>query len=283
MTTNNSEPEDRRDDGTDVALAIAVEAGVYAEQVLSGRVTTGVGATPAELARVAAAGRRAWRELIEAHLRLVGFLARQEARRTGRSQDELFQEGCVGLIEALERFDHRRGVRPATAAGPWIRAAMGRVDAHATLTSAAAKRRGRRSRTRRMAGELFQVYQRPPSTAEVAARTGEDVHRVAGWLATEPATVPLHTADGGVEVPDRRWDPGAACPGLVPADLPRLVAGLPPAERRVIEVRYRLGVGGPRASWPQVAASLGIGVTTARRLEATALERLRSQGACEVA
>jgi RNA polymerase sigma factor (sigma-70 family) len=247
---------------------------MYAERLLACDVPRRVEATDDELEAVAEAGRAAWDTLIRAHLALVGHFAAREERRTGQPRDELFQEGCVGLIEALRRFDYRRGLRLATAAGTWIRAAMGRVDAHVTLTPNAAKWRDRRSRVRRMAGDLSQTFGRVPSPAEVALHAGEDVDRVVGWLGADADAQPVETDGGGADLPDRRWDPGAL-PSPLSAEVCALVDGLPPAERRVIEARYALSTGAARATWSQIATSLGMGVTTARRLEASALRRLR--------
>lgn len=275
MTRQRTLPQPRIDQRTETALAARIEAGVFAEHVLAGDVPAGVDATDDELATVVEAGRAAWVALIEAHLGLVGHFAAREERRSGQARDELFQEGCVGLIEALTRFDHRRGLRLATAAGAWIRAAMSRVDAHVTLSPNAAKWRDRRSRTRRLAGDLSQAFGRAPSPAEVAVCAGEDVDRVARWLGAEPDAQSVETDGGGADLPDRRWDPGALSPSPS-ADVRVLVEELPAAERQVIQARYALGACDAVATWAQVATSLGMGVTTVRRLETSALGRLRS-------
>ena len=62
--------------------------------------------------------------VIHANLPLVWRVARQEAKRSGHNFDDLTQEGCFGLVQAVERFDPRRGHTLSTAATPWIRGAI---------------------------------------------------------------------------------------------------------------------------------------------------------------
>ncbi len=98
-------------------LAVAIEAGVYAEHLL---------AHPPhhhqleQLEAVVAAGRQAWQQLYLSNLRLVMKVALAAAYRQQTPVDELFQEGCLALGEAMRRFDYRRGNRLSTFVHDWL-------------------------------------------------------------------------------------------------------------------------------------------------------------------
>lgn len=269
---------DHRESGDhEVASIRTIEAGVYADRILAGEVSTAVSASEEELREIVAQGRQAWLDVIERNLRLVRFLARRHHLRSGRPVEELFQEGCLGLMEALRRFDSQRGVRVATVAGPWVTAAMGRVDDHATLTAGEAKRRDRRRRARVASAELSQAFLREPTVGEVAAHVGEAARQVARHLTHEADSVSLQAMAGDVaDIPDDRWDPGALPTTTTALDVRRMVAGLPPLHRLVVEARYGLGPRTEQATWRDVARSLGMGVMRTRRLEAEARAMLRA-------
>ena len=104
-----------------VNLQRAIEAGVLAQAAYA----TGdhpLGASDQELLMLAELGEAARQRFIRANLRLVSMVARQMAIRSNLSQADLYQEGCVGLITAVERFDYARGYRFSTYALFWIRA-----------------------------------------------------------------------------------------------------------------------------------------------------------------
>lgn len=259
-------------------LTARIDAAVYAERVLAQDVTSGVCANTAELTTVVAEGWQAWQELIELNLRFVRYLARRHHTRSGRPMDELVQEGCLGLMEAIRRFDSGRGTRLATAAGPWITAAMSRVDDYATLTPGASKRRDRRRVVRKVAEELWQAYHRDPTTAEVAARVREPAATVAQHLTDEPQCVSLNASSGQEwDPPDLRWDPAVAYEEATVQRARQLMACLPSAHRRVVEIRYGFAGDSPTA-WKALARSLGVGVARARRLEHEAREMMREAG-----
>ena len=104
----------------EITLAQRIEAGVLAQELLA----TGDGqveATPAELAELVAQGSAARDELILAHLGLVGTIAGEVARRRRLPFDDLFQEGCLAVQQAVMRYDWRKGAFGPYAA-IWIRA-----------------------------------------------------------------------------------------------------------------------------------------------------------------
>ena len=102
----------------EVRLALQIEAGVLAEAALeAGGVA---GASTAELVLVAAEGGAAWRRFIEANLGLARMVSQQAAARAGCPPADVFQEACLGLVVAVQRFDCRRGFRFGTYAWYWI-------------------------------------------------------------------------------------------------------------------------------------------------------------------
>ncbi len=111
----------------EVELAKRIEAGLFAEQLLdSGRTEPKIAdATDEELERIAISGRRAKDEFIQANLRLVVAVARKYSGR-GMPLIDLVQEGNLGLVRAVEKFDYRRGYKFSTYATWWIRQAVGR-------------------------------------------------------------------------------------------------------------------------------------------------------------
>lgn len=107
-----TEPLLSRDE--EVTLAKQIEAGVLAGTSIA------TDASEQELATLRSAGKAAWNRLWLANLRLVNQIAHQEARRYSAPVEDVFQEACVGLAEAMMRYDHQRGARFATFAHSWI-------------------------------------------------------------------------------------------------------------------------------------------------------------------
>lgn len=253
-------------------LARRIEAGVTAAAVAQGRFTARNAATEGELAILMAQGEAAHRRFVLANLRLVAHVAGAEARRTGLSRDELFQEGVVGLLEAVQRWDHRRELRFSTYAVVRIRknvheAALTRLGATGLPAHAAAAWIRVRRAEAEAAGDL----------QAAAAAVGVSVATVRRWLAYAPPS----------ELPDR-WSEAVAAASTeespkIPAApaLAELVASLPEPLRQI--VRWRYGLGTPPLSTAAVAQRLGLSARHVRRLESRALEFLRDDLPHEVA
>jgi RNA polymerase sigma factor (sigma-70 family) len=258
-------------------LAARIEAGAlaWAERHAPVRRTD---ATAAELLALEQDGRLARQRFVAANLGLVAGLARGTAARTGLPRDELFQEGCLGLMIAVARFDHRRGLRFSTYAVPWIRARLGEaVQRRGSGLSLPAAGVGRLRAARAVEDELVQALGRDATPAEVAAGAGLDqrgYERLLAWQrvgSLDDEVEPVRLPDAGPapeEVADRsEWT----------AD--RLLWHLAPLEQAVLRQRYGLegeGSEGERAtSYAAIARRLGMSLSSARRIEARALRRLR--------
>ena len=255
-----------------VALQRAIEAGLLA---LDARLS-GIGfadATDHELKLLEAAGERARERFIRANLGLVGMISRQYAARRQLPDAELFQEGCVGLITAVQRFDHVRGYRFSTYALFWIRAFVG--AASAKLLGAMNLPTSRAEQLRAARGlevELSQGLGRPPTVEEMADALGRSESWTAGLLAHQrPRSLDLIDA----ETLDR-LQAGDELDGVL-ADrqsVRELLLRLNDLDRRVVELRLGFTTGKP-LSYVDTARALQISVTRVRRLEARGLETLR--------
>jgi RNA polymerase primary sigma factor len=256
------------------SLQHAIEAGLLARAAYASG-DRSLGATDQELIMLAELGEQARQRFIRANLRLVRMVARQMAIRSNLSQADLYQEGCVGLITAVERFDHARGYRFSTYALFWIRAyvagsAARQLGALNLPTSRAEQLRAARG----VEAELAQRLGRTPTVGEVADALGRNEEWTAGLLAHQRPQS-LEALDAAVI--DRLGQPDHY-PGAEVAQVVReLLSRLEDLDRRVLELRLGFADGEPR-SFAHTARVLSISTSRVRRLEARALETLR--GVC---
>ena len=266
------------------AWARTVEAGVLAAAALEDPGVAWRGdATDEELRALQETGVRAQQDFVAANLGLVGAVVAPYARG-GASAADLFQEGCLGLIAAVERFDHRRGVRFSTYATYWVRtcvsAATGRL---ASAVSVPTSRSDQLRVAHGVESALTQDLGRLPTTAEVAEAIGRD----ARWTATLLAQRGARSLE---ELDDRALHrlADAAVAGDEAAErepevwVRRLLASLTSFDRRVLELRLGFGGRAP-TSLASVARELRVPVGRVRRAEARALEQLRGRCPRELA
>jgi RNA polymerase primary sigma factor len=255
-----------------IDLLRAIEAGVLAHHAR----VSGAGfadATDEELRALEAQGERARQRFIRANLGLVGMVSRPYATRSQLPEADLFQEGCVGLITAVERFDYARGHQFSTYALFWIRAFVS--AASAKLLGAMNLPTSRAEQLRAAQGletALTQGLGRPPTLIELADALGRSQDWTAGLLSHQrPRSLELVD---GVSLQRLQTHDELDAVLSEPLEVRELLFRLDNLDRRVLELRLGFADGEAR-TYAHTARVLEISVTRVRRIETRALEKLR--------
>jgi|TARA_B100001540_G_scaffold32427_1_gene28447 RNA polymerase sigma factor (sigma-70 family) len=268
----------------EVRLAKKIEEGVAARIALEKN--GGAKLTPAkrrELRRTVIKGERATSEFTNSNLRLVVSIAKKY-QASGLPLLDLIQEGNLGLMHAVEKFDWRKGFKFSTYATWWIRQAITRGIANTGRTIRLPVHAGDTlARLTKARSRLEIQHGRAATLAELAAEVEMDEDKVTEALrfAAEPLSLsePLRE-DGDAELGDVVEDRGAQSPfesaatSLLPEEISRLLAPLDDREREILKLRFGLDRGEPR-TLEEVGDHFKLTRERIRQIEARAMSKLR--------
>ena len=267
----------------EIRLSQAYQAGLDAQ----GRLADGDPNDPArpQLQDLADRGEWAQRTMIESNLRLVVSIARRYTA-TGLPLADLVQEGNLGLLRAVEKFDWRRGCKFSTYATWWIKQAIatGAVDRGASVIRLPVHVDEQVGRLRRTKTRLHEELGREPTDDELAQELSLSVERVVQLQSATQAITSLDTPIGdGAVLGDFLEDAAAVGPDELAVEavghqaLEQALAALPERKRQVLILRFGLDCGTPR-TLEEIGAVMGCSRERARQLERDALAALRSPG-----
>ncbi len=223
-------------------------------------------------------------QIVKAHLRLVVSIAKKYRRKSSPDFLDLIQEGNMGLMHAVEKFNYRRGVKVSTYAVWWIRQAIARaiadqgrtirIPVHMTETASKVMRERRK---------LYQQEGREAGSSEIARRTGIATARVEQVLSLvqEPTSLDIPIGEDGdatlgdlIEATDA-VDPRAVAEAVaLRKALAEALEELTPREQRILRMRFGIG-GTADHTLEEVGKVFGVTRERIRQIEAKALEKLR--------
>jgi len=281
------------DAAQEVDLAKRIEAGVFATERLRCAAESGEALDPRlrrDLGLIAADGSRARNHLLEANLRLVVSLAK---RYTGRGLGflDLIQEGNIGLVRAVEKFDYAQGYKFSTYATWWIRQALGRALADQSRTIRIPVHVGELiTRLHRARRTLLQELGREATPQELAVAIDVTEDRVTEIqrYGREPVSLdePLGE-EGDTRLGDLIEDSGAASAfasvdlTLLQAELRSVLATLSDREAGVIRLRFGLLDGRPH-TLDEIGRTYGVTRERIRQIETKTMTKLRHPARSQV-
>ncbi|MCT1427996.1 sigma-70 family RNA polymerase sigma factor [Corynebacterium tuberculostearicum] len=266
----------------EVELAQAIEVGLYAEYKLNnaGKLTR---AEKRDLKILAREGKKARSHLLEANLRLVVSLAK---RYTGRGMPllDLIQEGNLGLIRAMEKFDYAKGFKFSTYATWWIRQAItrGMADQSRTIRLPVhlVEQVNKLSRIKR---EMYQSLGREATNEELSEESGIDENKIEMLLrqSRDPVSLdmPVGTDEEAplgdfIEDAEATDAETAVVASMRHSDIQGVIDTLEKREQDVIRLRYGLDDGVPR-TLDQIGRRFGLSRERVRQIEREVMAKLR--------
>jgi RNA polymerase primary sigma factor len=268
------------DAAQEVELSKRIEAGVYAEHKLAGKLTP---RQRRDLEAIAADGALAKAHMLEANLRLVVSVAKRYSNR-GMSFLDVVQEGNLGLIRAVEKFDYTKGYKFSTYAMWWIRQAITRALADQARTIRLPVHVVEQlNKLGRLQRDMHQRFGREPTPEELASELDRTPEQIEEMLRNARQPVSLDNPVGDDE--DTRlgdliedFEAPAASDALeyqtMIETVHRALAGLEPREARVLALRFGLAEGRPH-TLDEIGRDVGLTRERIRQIEKEALAKLR--------
>jgi RNA polymerase primary sigma factor len=244
-----------------------------------------------DLSRAADTAEQAKTDMVESNVRLVVSFARR-FKNAALPMPDIIQEGNVGLLRAIDKFDYRRGYRFSTYASWWIRQGILRAVSQKSRTiRVPVHMTESMRRVARTSSKLYQHLGRRPSDQEIADAAGLPVEKILvirkAHLRTLSLGIPAgeegrwnlsdFIVDDRAPMGDEEAERGERC-----AVAERLLANLTPREQKVLRMRFGVGRGRPH-TLREIGKVLGVSRERVRQIEAEALEKLRivmRQAAC---
>ncbi|MGI5203069.1 RNA polymerase sigma factor RpoD [Spirillospora sp. CA-108201] len=265
----------------EVELAKSIEAGLFAEEKMARTAVLARGEL-LDLELLSREGARAKQRLIEANLRLVVSIAKRYVGR-GMLFLDLIQEGNLGLIRAVEKFDYTKGFKFSTYATWWIRQAITRAIADQARTIRIPVHMVETiNKLVRVQRQMHQDLGREPSPEEIGLEMGLSPVRVVEVqrIAQEPVSLQSPIGEEDSDLGDFIEDADAVVPMeaaaflLLQDQLEDILATLSEREQRIIQLRFGLTDGHPR-TLEEVGREFGVTRERIRQIESKTLAKLR--------